>query len=680
MSRGLALPIGLLAVTAAAGCHQRLIPTRSSLLGGQADPSPGVSFVQAALPLGLSRSNEPASASVCPSPASGATLSYGTWLADFDGDGLLDIYDVNHGQGCHVSGLWLNSGAGRFGQNLWTGSVSRAATNGAALDLSNEMMFVGDLTGDGRVDMYFLDWSGLGAMCVNTGDAAHSDWTGPSFTCYQALEPKTFADVNGDGKIDIEVLDPTPAYDVYKDNCRTAPRSWRLNNGDPDFNSWPSEANDFRFVGLAAPGALLDFNKDGYPDTLQGVEMPEGQRGPFGTSSGGLRLSLGQPDGTYVQVASGLEDVMEPVVRIEDIDEDGCLDVGTDQTTYRDNQSWYLQDRSGSACLATFHSVSRTSLPYYPGARRYSFDVDNDGLMDKAVIVHNGYGNNDGERAGVHVFRKLPEGTWSDLGDVGIGINGTGDSEFYADELNPGDWNNDGKMDLAGVGNPTIAGTDSGIALWTSNLTTTNNWIKVQLPTVGGFFPGTVTIEVFEAGFAGDLTHYVTPPQVLRTGQIWTNQVHHFGIGTRSTADIRVTFPDGGSSTASGVSANGTVVIPSTATAGPTSVDQSPAQTVDDGSADVDAMARAVAGDGGAPMIVIDSFTITPIITDDVAVESVTWSVDGIAQMPVSTAPFGFRVAPAALSPGAHVISCQATDASGNKSRASAFGINRPDD
>jgi hypothetical protein len=680
MSRGLALTMGLLAVTAAAGCHDRGATTaRSSLVGRPADPSPGVSFVQAALSLGLSRSNEPESASACPPAAAGATLSYGTWLADFDGDGLLDIYDVNHGQGCHLSGLWRNTGAGSFGQNLWTVSVSRAATNGAALDLSNEMTFVGDLTGDGRVDMYFLDWAGLGAMCVNTGNVANSDWSGPTFTCYQALEPKTFADVNGDGKIDIEVLDATPEYDVYKDNCRTAPRSWRLNNGDPNFNSWPSDTNYFHFVGLAAPDALLDFNKDGYPDTLQGIEMPEGQRGPFGTSSGGLRLSLGRPDGTYVQVASGLEDVVEPVVRIEDIDEDGCLDVGTDQTTYRDNQSWYLQDHSGSTCLATFHSVSRTSLPYYPGARRYSFDVDNDGLMDKAVIVHNGYGNNDGERAGVHVFRKLPEGTWSDLGDVGIDINGTGDSEFYADELNPGDWNNDGKMDLAGVGNTTIAGTDSGIALWTSNLSTINNWVKVRLPTVSGFFAGTATIEIFDAGFAGDPTHYVTPPQVFRTGQIWTNQVHHFGVGTRASVDIRVTFPDGESSIESGVSANGTVVITSTATSAPASVDDSQPRTVDAGSADVDAMASAPMSEGGAPMIAIDSFTITPSVADDVAVASVTWSVDGIALPSISSAPFAFRLVPAALSPGAHVISCQATDASGNQSRTSSFGVNKLD-
>jgi hypothetical protein len=37
----------------------------------------------------------------------------------------------------------------------------------------------------------------------------------------------------------------------------------------------------------------------------------------------------------------------------------------------------------------------------------------------------------------------------------------------------------------------------------------------------------------------------VTPPKVLTTGRAWASQVYHLGIGTRSTVDLRVTFPDG---------------------------------------------------------------------------------------------------------------------------------------
>jgi hypothetical protein len=35
--------------------------------------------------------------------------------------------------------------------------------------------------------------------------------------------------------------------------------------------------------------------------------------------------------------------VTQPITRIEDINGDGCLDIGIDLTGYRDNQNWYVQ-------------------------------------------------------------------------------------------------------------------------------------------------------------------------------------------------------------------------------------------------------------------------------------------------------------------------------------------------
>ena len=114
------------------GCSRDTVHSTASLIGSSADPSPVVAFVQNALAVGLDRANEPPSAAACP-PA-GITLSYGTFLVDLDGDGRLDVYDVNHGQQCHRSGLWLNGGTGSFGSNLFTVAVQRAPQNGASLD------------------------------------------------------------------------------------------------------------------------------------------------------------------------------------------------------------------------------------------------------------------------------------------------------------------------------------------------------------------------------------------------------------------------------------------------------------------------------------------------------------------------------------------------------------------
>src|ERR1041385_691504 len=112
--------------------------------------------------------------------------------------------------------------------------------NAPKLGQSNEMLFVGYLTGDGLVDFFFLGWSGFGTLCVNQGVAAHTDWTGPSFLCFGTADGLAFADVNGDGKIDVLSLDIS-SFDTYTAYySQTATYLWRLNNGDPDINNWPT--------------------------------------------------------------------------------------------------------------------------------------------------------------------------------------------------------------------------------------------------------------------------------------------------------------------------------------------------------------------------------------------------------------------------------------------------------
>jgi len=129
------------------------------LIGDGADPNPVITFTQVASSVGINRSNEPPSAG--PFSSSG-TLAYGGWLADLDGDGRLDYYGVNHGQSPHLSGLFINNGAGGFGRNLFTVALQRSQASWPNLELSNEMTFVGDLTGDGRVDFFFRGCGGLG--------------------------------------------------------------------------------------------------------------------------------------------------------------------------------------------------------------------------------------------------------------------------------------------------------------------------------------------------------------------------------------------------------------------------------------------------------------------------------------------------------------------------------------
>lgn len=725
------------ALTLVFACSQgdELEVSSSEVIGGNVDPNPTVVYSQEALAVGIDRRNEPASAGVF---SSTNTYPYGGWLADFNGDGLLDYYAVNHGQFSHLSGLFLNQGNGRFGQNLFSVSLQPSQVSYPNLDLSNEMKFVGDLTGDGKVDLYFISWSGRGVLCVNQGVAPHSDWTGPTYICSGTSDGLAFSDVNGDGKIDVLGLDianfdPYIAY--YSQSARYM---WRLNNGSADISSWPT-TTDFLSLRVTDPTAVaapfVDLNNDSIPDKIVGIVRAPSDRGPNATSVGGQQVYLGQATGSYaLQANTGLEAVTQPITRLEDINDDGCIDIGTDPTGYRDNQNWYIQNRVGTTCSVTFTATARTAMPYYPGFRRYSVDVDNSGVLSKVVIIHKAYGTNDNRPGGVSIYRKQLNGSYSAIPPTqsGIGINGTDPVENYANNLTAGDWNDDGRLDFAGVGNRSIPGTDAGFALWTSALTTTNGWIKVALPSVTGFFAGKATIEVFDAGFIGDPGHLVSPPKVLYPGKAWASQAYHFGIGTRTAVDVRVTFPDGRQVTRTAVAptsrisiqpgpAGGGSSLVAVAIANPTTaavgqnITFSGVQSISPGAAIVlyqwdlgdgaiitggtethayaspgtylvrlkvtdssgrtaTATVSVVVTGASGPSIAITNSVFTPTIAAAFAAVRVDWYFDGSPVASTTTRPFSYslNLSPAA---GAHRIVARAFDAGGNQSDSAPITI-----
>ena len=640
---------GVAMIPLACGPATEVVLTPSvEAVSGDTDPNPVITFTQVATLVGINRSNEPASAG---SFSASGTLAYGGWLVDLDGDGRLDYFGVNHGQWPHLSGLFINNGAGGFGKNLFTVSVGPAPDIWASMGISNEVSFVGDLTGDGRVDFFFKGWSGLGVMCANQGVVHGSDWVGPGYLCFETTDALAFADVNGDGKIDVLAVGPSN-FDVYATYyAHTGTYLWRLNDGTPDIRSWPTTQSftDLRVTDPSSQAApFVDLDGDTIPDKIVGLPLPPNNRGTYATATAGKQVYLGQAAGGYVlKSATGLEGVTEPITAIEDVNDDGCIDIGTDVTGYRDNQNWYVQNKTGASCNVTFTFTPRTALPYYPGFKRYTVDIDNSGLLSKVVLIHKGYGNNDGLPGGVSIYRKRPDGGYSVLtpAQSGVNINGPESSEFYADNLSPGDWNDDGRVDLAGTGTASIANTDSGFALWRSGLVTTNGWIKVTLPTVTGFFTGSAVIEVFDAGFAGDPAHVVTPPRRLYPGRAWASQVYHLGIGRRAAVDVRVTFPNGHRVVRAGVVPGSRISIePPTDTPPP------------------------------PPTIAIGGAVFTPNVSAGVV--KVAWYLDGALSVTTTTSPFSYSLNLAPVT-GAHALSARAYDAAGNVTTSAAVIIQK---
>jgi hypothetical protein len=513
-------------------------------------------FQQEALTRGLDRLREVAAASAIPFDTTTTNLPYGTFFGDLDGDGRLDVYAVNHGQFPHRSGLWTNAGAGGFNPNIFT--VSLTSSSGAYFGDTGWMYDPIDLNGDGKPDLYFGGWYAYAIVCYNRGVSSAGGWTGPRFDCRQSVYPLSyadvnrdrpgayplpFADVNGDGRPDVLTYQDPSAFDNYLSVLRLLPTSWRLNNGSEDTATWPAAASEFDLVNTAPAGALLDLNGDGLPDKIQGIPVASSQRGPYGIGSGGTQVYFGQSNRTYaLQQATGLEGVTSPIAALEDVNRDGCLDVGFDDTFYRDNQYWYLQDRlSDGHCAGTWHLVGRTSpeLPHFLGAWRQSLDLDNSGTLLDVVLVKSGYGNTGGYSGGVHVFQQQA-GAWTEILNHGINLFDT-----YYSGLRVGDWNDDGLPDIVAQGSTVMPDTDNGIALFTNQTFTTNTWVKVQLPGLSGPFAGTARIELFESGQAGNSAAKVGQPIALTTGYHWPSTWYHLGAGARTAVDVRVTFPDG---------------------------------------------------------------------------------------------------------------------------------------
>src|SRR5262249_50305195 len=106
--------------------------------------------------------------------------------------------------------------------------------------------------------------------------------TGPAFGCVQAPYVTGWGDVNDDGRIDLEALDPSTPYDWYSNEIRQLPKVWFLNDGTSNPLAWQRASDLFALSETAEPGAILDLNQDGFPDQIYGTPAPAGSRGPYG--------------------------------------------------------------------------------------------------------------------------------------------------------------------------------------------------------------------------------------------------------------------------------------------------------------------------------------------------------------------------------------------------------------
>jgi hypothetical protein len=186
-------------------------------------------------------------------PAGGGT--YRTALAgDFNGDGKKDVVTIVE----------------NYVSSIWTYSISTVLSNGdgtfqapvltpIAGDDSNAQIVVGDLNGDKKDDIIVAHQNGNGGcisscfdVLLSNGDGTFTPGTNYSITS-NYLAGGTLADVNGDGKLDVVVVDQNSPGNVWT----------LLGNGDGTFQSPTSVA----LSGQMGNNVIFaDFNGDGLLD------------------------------------------------------------------------------------------------------------------------------------------------------------------------------------------------------------------------------------------------------------------------------------------------------------------------------------------------------------------------------------------------------------------------------
>jgi hypothetical protein len=180
------------------------------------------------------------------------TFTYGIAAGDVNGDGKPDVVAVFGGgsDSCnHEVAVLIGSGTGKFKKAL------RYPT-GAGTNAQELQVYLADVNGDGKLDIVISNSDGTISVLLNKGNGTYG---APNLiTSIASINPYdnqlTFADFDGDGKLDIAV--------GLNDEVDAAAVEVLLGNGNGTFGAPIQTALPTFLLSLVAG----DFNKDGKQD------------------------------------------------------------------------------------------------------------------------------------------------------------------------------------------------------------------------------------------------------------------------------------------------------------------------------------------------------------------------------------------------------------------------------
>ncbi len=277
-------------------------------------------------------------------PSGGESQMFATpvAIADLNGDGKPDIVVVNSGavSGPHNVGILLGNGNGTF-QPVVTYSSGGLIPDSVA---------VADVNGDGKLDILVINqycdtcetWPALGLLLGN-GDGTFQP-TVSYVLSGNGGESIAVNDLNGDGKLDAVV-----GVACTDDSCQTTGVIVLLGNGDGTFQpgvtyGWPMSSD-----GVASVGTVLaDVNGDGKLDLLVSDALTN------------VGVMVGNGDGTFEPVIWFNTIATSGVVAAADVNGDGRLDMLVGYYTYGSGEGavGVMLNNTGAPSTATTLSSS----------------------------------------------------------------------------------------------------------------------------------------------------------------------------------------------------------------------------------------------------------------------------------------------------------------------------------
>jgi len=463
-----------------------------------------------------------------------AIYGHGVAAADYNNDGLIDIYFVtrnpnNPKRRGSANMLFKNNGDGTFtdvAKEAGVEGVIDTTRNLADRVSLNYGASWGDFDNDGDVDLYITN-KGVDELYENLGNGTFKDISHSSGIDATLRESTTAVwwDYDRDGDLDLYL----GSYGTFGSIPSSANVLYR-NNGDKTFTD-VTEHSGLGDISYTFTPLVVDANFDGWPDIYNVND--------FGDNF----FYLNNGDGTFREATQeyGLvNDGHGMGATLGDYNNDGRFDIYFTNIADEVGLEWSpLLRHESSGKFTDVSAQSGTGITNWAWGCEF-FDYDLDGDLD--IYVVNGFNGNDFTN---RLYRNNNDGTFADISAA----SGT-DSPLEARGLCVADFNNDGCLDLF------VSNWRNPAQLY-MNAMHEGNYLRIKL--VGtqsnrDAYGATVQVQ------AGGKSYYRPNDGVEYLGQ--SKLPIHFGLADANKADrIVVNWPSGQTQEFLDVQANQTVTI-----------------------------------------------------------------------------------------------------------------------